>query len=204
MIVATMARVVTSVTAFVSTMSPASANRARPPTPTTKERVNVLTATTRLTRSSLQSVGSCLRRPSVRSSPARQARPYWERPARAKWRNGESASTGIAQEKRQSSVTIPVLECSLVQTGHRCTAPNAYPRKAAEGRAPLSGIGANRPALERLPGMVGSGARGGRFWPGHSPDSAHRWPRVRGGRRCSSSRRARSASSSPVGRLGHC
>ncbi len=145
-----MARVVTSVTAFVSTMSPASANRARPPTPTTKERVNVLTATTRLTRSSLQSVGSCLRRPSVRSSPARQARPYWERPARAKWRNGESASTGIAQEKRQSSVTIPVLECSLVQTGHRCTAPNAYPRKAAEGRAPPLTVGRRPTALERF------------------------------------------------------
>ena len=49
MIVATMARVITSVTAFVSTMSTASASRPRQPAPTNRERFNLLTATTRLT-----------------------------------------------------------------------------------------------------------------------------------------------------------
>ncbi len=67
MIVATMASVITSVTAFVSTMSTASASRTRPPTPINKERFNVLAATTRLRRPSLQSVGSQIQRSFVRS-----------------------------------------------------------------------------------------------------------------------------------------
>ena len=52
MIVATMASVTTSATAFVSTMSTARASRTRPPATTNKERFNLSTASTRLTRSS--------------------------------------------------------------------------------------------------------------------------------------------------------
>ncbi len=65
MIVATMASVITSVTAFVSTMSRARTRRPRPPAPTNRERFNLLTATTRLTRSSVQSLGSQVGRPSA-------------------------------------------------------------------------------------------------------------------------------------------
>ena len=73
MIVATMASVITSVTAFVSTISTASVSRPRPLAATNRESFNLLTATTRLTRSSLQSVRNQVGRSSVRtwSSPAR-------------------------------------------------------------------------------------------------------------------------------------
>ena len=55
---ATMASVITSVTAFVSTMSTASTSRPRPLAPTNRERFKSSTAATRLTGSSPQSVRS--------------------------------------------------------------------------------------------------------------------------------------------------
>ena len=58
MIVPTMASVITSATVFVSTMNAASASRPRPLARTNRQSFNLLTATTRLTRSSLLSVRS--------------------------------------------------------------------------------------------------------------------------------------------------
>jgi hypothetical protein len=56
MTVPTMANVITSATAFASTMSAASASRPRPLATTNRQSFNPLTATTRLTRFLLQSV----------------------------------------------------------------------------------------------------------------------------------------------------
>jgi len=53
-IVPMMASVITSATVFVSTLSTASASRPRPLAKTNRESVDLLTATTRLTRSSLR------------------------------------------------------------------------------------------------------------------------------------------------------
>ena len=55
-IVPTMASEITSATVFASTMSTANASRPRPLAKTNRQSLNLLTATTRLTRSSLQSV----------------------------------------------------------------------------------------------------------------------------------------------------
>jgi len=57
-IVPIMASVITSATLFVSTTNAASASSTRPLAKTNRQSVNLLTATTRLTRSSLRSVRS--------------------------------------------------------------------------------------------------------------------------------------------------
>ena len=60
-----MASVITSATVFVSTMTLASASRPRPLAITNRQSFNLLTATTRLTRSSLLSVRSHVGRSSA-------------------------------------------------------------------------------------------------------------------------------------------
>jgi len=74
MIVATMASEITSATVFVSSTSTTSASRPRPPATTNRQSFNLLTATTRLTRSLLQS---------VRSHVGRSSATAWSSPARA-------------------------------------------------------------------------------------------------------------------------
>ncbi len=61
----TMANVITSTTAFASSTSTASASRPRPLATTNRQSFNLLTATTRLKRSSLRSVRSQVGRSSV-------------------------------------------------------------------------------------------------------------------------------------------
>ena len=64
-IVPKMASVIASATVFVSTMTAASASRPRPLATTDRQSFNLLTATTRLKRSSLRSVRSQVGRSSV-------------------------------------------------------------------------------------------------------------------------------------------
>ena len=167
MIVATMASVITSATAFVSTISTASVSRPRPLAATNRESFNLLTATTRLTRSSLQSVRNQVGCSSVRTWSSRHA-PDWgwqlHRATSARFDSEDGRQRGcdpahvlVRVRKRHCAVTILPFRSFLARTGERCTAPLCSSSQGSRGSCTTMNIGSRCSPLELFPGMVSSG-----------------------------------------------
>ena len=129
-----MASMITSATVFVSSTSTTSASRPRPPATTNRQSFNLLTATTRLTRSLLQSVRSQVARPSVMCPSSRRTP---DRGPKCRRATPNGSVEGLPQlgcepapvlawiEQRHCRATIHLLGGFLAQTGERCTTLNA-------------------------------------------------------------------------------